>query len=373
MMIGNHRFKYHTGLVVFLLLLSLIPILLNINDTNAIGGINADIILDETTTDQTVDISESGSQTVIVEGYITLTSKMPHVVQNIEITFDIHLYPSPYDMREHFEENHEVNPDPIVFSRVLPDTTYRENFTISIFFDKNFYALDYRFDIEGTWTSNPGTGGGTIGGNESFNINVIPFKEVDLEAPEVVEIDWILGGSYEITAHNNGNVESWYEYSFEGLENANDKGVIIEPRIGSNVEAIMNGETETWIIPIECENPAIGTEIIIGLTWYEDSSRTVESDFVGTRIIIIGQEEPVGDDDDEVPVDDDDDVVVNDDDIVTDDDDVLPEVSNDPKIGIFPFVIGGILIAGILVVIFIYFKVANPSSLWKNDIRKNEK
>lgn len=255
---------------------------------NGIGGWDVRIILDENTTSQTVDISSSGSQSIDVLGQITLQSSYPHVLQNIEVTIILDMEPTPYDMDEHLQNNYIVNPDPIVFQRVVPNSLYRENFTVSIYFDKNFISRDYVFSIQGLIENNPGTTSGMTD-VQHFYIDVIPFIDGDVEGPEEVEIDINNGGSYSLKINNLGNVEADLNYQIIGIEDAEREGIIIDPSIGPNVDPLLNGESRIISFKISTENPGEYSETEITFIWYKDSSRSNEFDRITTIIFTIGE------------------------------------------------------------------------------------
>jgi len=297
----NVIWKYYRYILMimmcFLILFGIIPSSPYYN-VQAVGGWVIEMELDENTTIQTVDISVSGSDTIIVLGSITITSSFPHLIQDVEVTFNLDMSPTPYNMSEHLENNYIIDPDPIIFSRVLPNTIYQQDFAVSIYFDKYFLARNYNFSIEAIIQNKPGTISGTSEQRE-FIIEVNPYKAGSIEAPDNVIICKNIEKNFNISLNNLGNVEADINYQLSGLEDAADNGILITSTLGINEDPLLQGESRTWTFTIICDNVYGCDEVDLIFIWYKDSTGLEKYDQKLIKIKVMNDDIPQIDNDKE--------------------------------------------------------------------------
>ena len=263
----SNNFSTHFITVMVIILICQIPFFALLNErVEALGGISAHIYLDPETRYQEVGISSDDPVIEVkVLGQINLTSTFPHIIQNVVFEFELRIVGGLYYMDDHLDENYYLEPDPLAFSNIMPNTMYEFPFEITIIVDKYFEPAEYKIIIEPSWSNEPGSVEGTMRDSDPFHMAINRYEAVEISGDEEVVIDRDVGGFYHLNLVNNGNINIWSSYEYLGRESAKEKGIVIT---GSDIPSIIGPGIEgTYRVFLECEHAEVGAATKITFIW----------------------------------------------------------------------------------------------------------
>lgn len=217
-------------------------------DSDAVGGVDIVIDLEEgftgSTEESMIDISRGGYEDVVINGYVTISTETPHILQQVSVVFSIeHVEP---DVVDDADINMEVDPPSLNLMGVRPGTELNFEIQVRIRVDNWIPGGENLFNFGGSWAVTPAVQQSGELEPESFTIHSKPFSDGYMDAPDEVEVPLDTETVFTVDLYNTGNTVPNFYPDLDKLS-ARDMGFYVNRGEIGFKDRIEHDERSGWV------------------------------------------------------------------------------------------------------------------------------